>query len=101
AAAMDATGKPWAMVGAASGAVEVAARVVSGFGVGVLLDVVAREGPVAGVCAVPLRDGPTLIRTLVWRADDRSELVGAFVDAVSARGRRQRSAPRESRTIDL
>jgi DNA-binding transcriptional LysR family regulator len=100
AAAMDESGAPWALVGAASGAVEVAARVVSGFGVGVLLEAVARAQPVEGVCAVPLRDGPEIPRTLVWRADDRSELVGAFVAAVRARTRRQRSGERGSRSDD-
>jgi DNA-binding transcriptional LysR family regulator len=98
AAAMDSTGAPWALVGTTAGAVEVAARVVSGFGIGVLLDTVARAQPIDGVHVVTLRDGPTVDRLLVWRRDDRSELLGAFVAAVR---RRADQASRGSRSDDL
>jgi DNA-binding transcriptional LysR family regulator len=94
--AMDATGAPWALVGTATGAVEVAARVVSGFGTGVLLESVAQSQPIAGVSAVPLRDGPVVTRALVWRRDDRSELLGAFVAAV----RRSAAQPRRGSRND-
>jgi DNA-binding transcriptional LysR family regulator len=85
ASAMDATGAPWALVGTAAGAVEVAARVMSGFGVGVVLEPVAQAHRIDGVRAVTVRDGPVVSRTLVWRRDDRSELLGAFVAAMRRR----------------
>jgi DNA-binding transcriptional LysR family regulator len=94
AGAMDATGRPWALVGTTAGAVEVAARVMSGFGIGLLLEAVALAQPIAGVRAVPVRDGPYFERTLVWRADDRSELLGAFVGAVRRRAGAQRRGSR-------
>jgi DNA-binding transcriptional LysR family regulator len=87
AGAMDATGAPWALVGTASGAVDVAARVVSGFGVGVLFESVAAARPIDGVRCVALRDAPAVPKTLVWRADDRSELLGAFIAALCRRSR--------------
>jgi DNA-binding transcriptional LysR family regulator len=94
AAAMDATGAPWALVGTAAGAVEVAARVVSGFGVGVVLETMARTPRIEGVRAVPVRDGPLIGRTLVWRRDDRSELLGAFVAVMQRRSAQDRRGSR-------
>jgi hypothetical protein len=94
AAAMDATGAPWALVGTTAGAVEVAARVMSGFGIGVLLESVARAQPIDGVCAVTVRNGPVVDRQLVWRRDDRSELVGAFVAAMRRRASQERRGSR-------
>jgi hypothetical protein len=97
AAAMDATGAPWALVGTAAGAVEVAARVMSGFGVGVVLETMAHTTRIEGVRAVPVHDGPIVSRTLVWRRDDRSELLGAFVAVLR---RRAAQASRGSRNGD-
>jgi DNA-binding transcriptional LysR family regulator len=82
ASAMDATGRPWALVGTATGAVEVAARVASGFGVGVLFAAVAEAQPIAGVRCIPLIDAPVIEKVLVWRRDDRSEVLAGFVTAL-------------------
>jgi DNA-binding transcriptional LysR family regulator len=94
ASAMDATGAPWALVGTTAGAVEVAARVMSGFGTGVLLESVASAHRIDGVCAVAVRDGPVFDRVLVWRRDERSELLGAFVAAMRRRAAQDRRGSR-------
>jgi DNA-binding transcriptional LysR family regulator len=91
ATAMDATGRPWALVGTASGAIEVAARVASGFGVGVLFDAVAGAQPLAEVRCVQLEDAPTVPLALVWREDDRSEVLAGFL-ALMRRGVAGRAA---------
>ncbi len=65
---MDATGAPWTLVGTASGAENVAARVLAGFGVGIVFDSVAAARPIPGVSYLPLGLGAPLVeRWLVWR----------------------------------
>jgi len=82
AGAMDATGRPWALVGTATGAIEVAARVASGFGVGVLFEAVTGTEAMAGVRCVPLVDGPQIPQVLVWRRDDGSEVLAGFITVI-------------------
>ena len=86
AGAMDATGAPWTLVGTAGGAENVAARVLAGFGVGIVFDSVAEARAIPGVSYLPLGLGaPLLERRLVWRADDRDPALLEFVALVRER----------------
>ena len=86
AGAMDASGAPWTLVGTASGAENVAARVLAGFGVGIVFDSVAAARPIPGVAYLSLGLGAPLVeRCLVWRADDRSPAIREFVALVRER----------------
>jgi DNA-binding transcriptional LysR family regulator len=68
AAAMDATGKPWSLVATATGIANLASRVMSSQGVGIIAAAVMRRHAFDGLCAVPLTH-PTLRadRSLLWR----------------------------------
>jgi DNA-binding transcriptional LysR family regulator len=79
AAALDATDRPWSLVGTAVGIVDVAARVLTGQGVGIVFAPEAAARPLDGVVAVPIADGPAVERTLVWRRDERHPAVPRFV----------------------
>jgi DNA-binding transcriptional LysR family regulator len=83
--AMDAAGPPWALVGTASGAVDVATRVISGFGVGVLFESVAAARPIVGVQYARLRDGPTVDRVAVWRRNDQRASLRALIELLVPR----------------
>jgi len=86
AGAMDASGAPWTLVGTASGVENVAARVLAGFGVGIVFDSVAAARPIPGVAYLSLGLGAPLVeRRLVWRADDRSPAITEFVGLVRER----------------
>jgi len=83
---MDATGAPWTLVGTASGAENVAARVLAGFGVGIVFDSVAAARPIPGVTYVSLgRGAPLAERRLVWHADEGSPAITEFVALVRDR----------------
>jgi DNA-binding transcriptional LysR family regulator len=80
AAAMEATGVPWALVGTATGADNVLARVLSGFGVGLLYQTIADTRHVSGVSYVRVDDDATAFeRKLVWRRDERHPAMEPFV----------------------
>jgi DNA-binding transcriptional LysR family regulator len=79
-AAMDATGVPWALVGTAAGADNVLARVLSGFGVGLLYQAIAEARRVPGVSYVRVADDAAAFeRKLVWRRDERHPAMEPFV----------------------
>ena len=84
AAALDGTGRPWSLVGTAVGIVDVAARVLTGQGVGIVFAPEAAARPLDGVVAVPIADGPAVERTLVWRRDERRPAVPRFVALAQA-----------------
>lgn len=80
AAAMDATGRPWALVGTAQGHEDVAARVLSGFGIGVAYGAHMTATGVTGIVVVAV-DAPDLCftRTLAWPAEAAHPAVADFV----------------------
>ena len=81
--AMDTTGAPWTLVGTASGAESVAARVLAGFGVGIVFDSVAAARPIPGVAYVELGTGaPPVGQWLVWRRDEQSAALRLFVELI-------------------
>jgi DNA-binding transcriptional LysR family regulator len=88
-AALGATGAPWTYVGTASGIDNVVARVLSGFGVGIVFESFARSRPVRGVVAVPV-DAPLadLDRVILWRAGNRHPVLAPFVENVVHASRR-------------
>ena len=65
-----------------------------------MLDTVARAQPIDGVRVLTVRDSPAISRTLVWRSDERSELVGAFVAAVRQRAGQPGESSRGSRSVE-
>ena len=83
AAAMDATGRPWALIGTALGADDLVARVRSGFGIGVGYGENVPGSEVAAVVTRPLAaPGLEVVRTVVWRSDDRHPALAPFVELV-------------------
>ena len=86
--AMDATGVPWTLVGTAAGADTVAARVLSGFGIGVLFESFAEVRPLEGLAYVPVKDeDPVIERMLFWRRDQHHVALPAFRELMSNRFR--------------
>jgi len=86
AAAMDAAGAPWTLVGTASGVENVSARVLAGFGVGIVFDAVAAARPIPGLTVVGLGLGaPLVAQHLVWRATDRNDAIALLVELVGER----------------
>jgi DNA-binding transcriptional LysR family regulator len=81
--AMDHTGVPWHLVGTTTGVDNVAARVLSGLGIGVVFEGMARLRPIDGVRYIPIGDGaPNCDRRLVWRHDEHHPALADFVRAV-------------------
>ena len=85
ASAMDATGESWTLVGTAAGAENVTARVLAGFGVGLLFDSARTAPTIAGVSYLDLTDGPCAERRMVWRADDRDPALRELVELTRER----------------
>jgi DNA-binding transcriptional LysR family regulator len=82
--AMDETGVPWTLVGTASGPENVAARVLSGFGVGICYASAARARPLDGIAYVPLPElADRIERVLFWRRDSRQPALKQLIDLVS------------------
>jgi hypothetical protein len=61
----------------------VASRVLSGYGVAVMIDALTTIDPAVGVVAVPIVDLPEVPRFVVWRADERHEGLARLIDEVS------------------
>ena len=83
AAAMDATGRPWTLIGTAIGTDDVVARVLSGYGVGVGYGGTADDGAFPGVVAVPVAGGSLRVtRTVAWRTGETHPALAPFLDLV-------------------
>jgi DNA-binding transcriptional LysR family regulator len=80
ASAMDATGRPWTLVGTAVGIDNVASRVIAEHGIGVMPMPFTNERSFDRIAYVPLRDGPGLERRIVWRRDERNQAVSVFIE---------------------
>lgn len=80
AAAMDATDRPWSLVGTTVGVDNVAARVLLGHGIGIVPEPFASERSVEGVVHLPIGGGPMIDRVLVWRRDESNPVAKVFVD---------------------
>jgi hypothetical protein len=77
---MDDTGVAWTLVGTAAGPDNVAARVLSGFGIGLVFASAAELRPVEGIRYVPVvGDQPVIERVLFWRSDTRHPALAPFV----------------------
>lgn len=88
-AALSDTGAPWTYVGTASGIDNVMARVLSGFGVGVIFESFAPARPVPGVVTVPIDlQLADLDRVVLWRAGNRHPVIAPFVERVVHASRR-------------
>jgi DNA-binding transcriptional LysR family regulator len=86
AAAMDATGVPWTLVGTAVGADNVAARVLSGFGIGMIFESFMPSRPPDGIAYVPIGDDAAHVdRVLVWPKDERHAALPTFVSLATKR----------------
>jgi DNA-binding transcriptional LysR family regulator len=84
--AMDDTGHAWTLVGAASGPENVAARVLSDFGVGVCFASAAQARPLDGVAYIPLPDlRPDVERVLYWRRGETHPALKPFVRIATRR----------------
>lgn len=82
--ALHRTGKPLAPAGTVVGGDNVAARVLAGFGVGIVFEHQALRQPVPGVRYVPIAEVvPGLDRHLVWRVDERHPALPGFVRVVT------------------
>jgi DNA-binding transcriptional LysR family regulator len=83
AAAMDATGAPWTLVGTALGADDLVARVLSGFGVGLAYGSGTDAAAFPGAVCLPV-DEPELrfTRTLAWRRDETHPALVPFVESI-------------------
>jgi DNA-binding transcriptional LysR family regulator len=81
--AMGRTGEPWTYVGTASGIENVAARVLSGFGIGIMFESFAPSRRIEGVVIVPIElPLADLDRVVLWRANDRHPALAPFVETV-------------------
>jgi DNA-binding transcriptional LysR family regulator len=76
--AMDGTNRPWSLVGTTIGVDNVAARVLSGHGIGIVPEPMAPARPPEGIRLLPIVGGPTLDRVLLWRRDDASKAARVF-----------------------
>lgn len=80
AATMDATGRPWTLIGTAIGRQDLVARVLSGFGIGVGYGQMAADDDFPGVVTVPVADdGLHVTRTLAWRRQETHPALRPFV----------------------
>jgi DNA-binding transcriptional LysR family regulator len=83
AAAMNEAGTPWTYVGTAAGIHDVAAHVLSGFGIGLIIETFASSRAMKGVAVVPIDvELPGLQRELVWRRNDSHPALRRFIERV-------------------
>ncbi len=87
--AMDASVDEWTLVGVATGLSNVASRVLSGFGVAVMLEALTAIDADLGVVAVPIVDLPEVEQFVVWRDDERHEGLERLIDELSRTSRRR------------
>jgi DNA-binding transcriptional LysR family regulator len=81
--AMDATGAPWTLVGTTTGPDNVAARVLSGFGIAIGFESLVEVQRMAGLAYVPLSgDRPVIHRMMFWRADAQHPALSTFNELV-------------------
>jgi DNA-binding transcriptional LysR family regulator len=83
AASMDATGRPWTLVGTAVGIDNVASRVIAEHGIGVMPMPFTTERSFDSIACIPVSDGPALERRIVWRRDERNQAVNVFIDLLN------------------
>lgn len=88
-AAMDASVDEWTLVGVATGLSNVASRVLSGFGVAVMLEALTGIDADLGVVAVPIVDLPEVEQFVTWRDDERHEGLERLIDELSRTSRRR------------
>jgi DNA-binding transcriptional LysR family regulator len=83
--AMDETGAPWTLVGTTTGPDNVAARVLSGFGIAIGFESLVEVERMEGLAYVPLSgDRPVIHRTMFWRADAHHPALGTFNELVAS-----------------
>lgn len=87
--AMTATGLDWTLVGVATGLSNVASRVLSGYGVAVMIDALTTMDRDLGVVAVPIVDLPEVAQFVVWRPDERHEGLPRLIDELTGASRRR------------
>jgi DNA-binding transcriptional LysR family regulator len=88
-AAMDEAASDWTLVGVATGLSNVASRVLSGYGVAVMLGSLTSIDSDLGVVAVPIVDLPSIEQFVVWRSDERHEGLERLIDELSGPSRRR------------
>lgn len=95
--AMNATGVPWSLVATATCIANVASRVMSGQGVGVVPATAVASRPFKGLTYLPLGDGgPVLDRTLLWNRQAPHLLLPTFVRIVRGLWRESDSPARKA-----
>lgn len=83
--AMDDTGAPWTLVGTTTGPDNVAARVLSGFGIAIGFESLVEVEPMVGLAYVPLSgDRPVIDRMMFWRSDAQHPALATFNELVTA-----------------
>jgi DNA-binding transcriptional LysR family regulator len=79
-AAMNATGRPWTLVGAATGPENVVARVVSGFGIAITIESYLPTPLAGSIVRVPISgEAAEVARVLVWSKRQPHQALDAFV----------------------
>jgi DNA-binding transcriptional LysR family regulator len=97
ACAMNATGVPWSLVATATGLANVASRVMSGQGVGVVPATAVASRQFRGLTYLPLGEGgPVLERTLLWYRQAPHLLLPTFVRIVRRLWHERGSLPEQA-----
>jgi DNA-binding transcriptional LysR family regulator len=92
--AMDESGAPWTLVGTTTGPDNVAARVLSGFGIAIGFESLVEVEPMIGLAYVPLSgDRPVIDRVMFWRTDAQHPALPAFHELVAAAFGTERACP--------
>jgi DNA-binding transcriptional LysR family regulator len=84
ASAMDSLGRPWSLIATADGVRNIASRVLSGQGVGIIPAPAAnQDGDIPGVTFIPIgKSGPVIWETILWRKSDaRVELLDFLIQS--------------------
>ena len=82
--AMDSLDRPWSLIATADGVRNIASRVRSGQGVGVIPAPAAnQDGDIPGVTFIPIgKSGPVIEETILWRkTDSRGELIDYLIQS--------------------
>ncbi len=97
AGAMNSTGNPWSLIATATGIANLASRVMSGQGVGVVPATAVANRQFRGLSYLPLGEGgPVLDRTLIWYKQAPHLLLPTFVKIVRRLWREHRPVGQEA-----
>jgi DNA-binding transcriptional LysR family regulator len=81
-AAMEDVGEPWSLIGTTIGMSNVASRVMAGHGIGLVPQPASQDQMFEGISYVPITDGPTFSRAVVWRRGEKNKAVAVAIEAL-------------------